>query len=352
MLFLKHFSHVSKKEVMLFSHQLASLLRSGISMLKALDVYLEQSQNKYFNSLILNIKQRIKNGQSFSSSIDNYPDVFSAFYQTMVKIGEDSGSLDESLRLISNYYREEIELLSKIKSALAYPILVFVVGILTVLFIFVHVMPKIIPVFDSLDIKKPFATELLIGISSFFQANWFWFLIGIALLLLIFRRTRKNKTFIYYLSSFRLSLPIIGPLCFKADVARFSRALEIALNRGVSIMAAIKSVTPILAEYHLQKNFSQAHRELAVGRSIKEVFLGAKVFPPFVISLVNMGQESGKLANAFSDIADTYERDCQELIKIITNLLEPVMVLLIGLFVGFIVAAVLMPVLNLNFIKL
>jgi type II secretory pathway component PulF len=135
-------------------------------------------------------------------------------------------------------------------------------------------------------------------------------------------------------------------------MARFSRAFAIALSRGVSVMAAIESVVPILSEYRLRQSLAEAHKELAFGRSIKEVFINSNVFPPFVISLVNMGQESGRLANAFSDIADSYERDCQALIKTLTNLLEPIMVLAIGLFVGFIVAAVLMPVLNLNFIKL
>jgi type II secretory pathway component PulF len=351
MLFSKYFSYITKKEVALFSHQLASLLGSGIPVLKALDVYLEQVQNKHFRIIIFDIKQKIENGQSFSSSINGYPKIFSPFYQAMVKSGENSGSLDKSLRLIASYYMKEIELVSKIKSALAYPVLIFVVGVLTVLFIFVHVMPRIIPIFDNLDVEKPFATKVLIGTSSFLEANWFWLLVGVFILFLIFRRATKSKIFLYHLSSLRLSLPVVGPLCFKSDVARFSRALEITLSRGVSVMAAVRSVIPVLNEYCLWHDLEQAPKELAFGRSLTEVFVNANIFPPFVISLVNMGQESGNLASAFSDIADSYEQDCQELIKTLTNLIEPVMVLAVGLFVGFIVASALLPILNLNFIQ-
>jgi type II secretory pathway component PulF len=351
MLLLRYFPRVTKKEIALFSHQLGSLLASKIAMLKALDVYLQEVDNVFFKAIIGEIKEKIKNGQSFSASISKYPQIFPSFYQALVKTGEDSGSLDNSLKLIASYYTQEMQLTSKIKSALAYPLLIFVVGVITLLFIFIHVMPKIIPIFDSLDIEKPWATRLFIAISSFLQNNWVWLLLGLVILFLIFKRAVKNKAFLYYLSSLRLSLPIIGNLRFKSDIVRFSRALEIALTRGVPVVSAIKSVTPILTEYRLRYNLQQAHKELSFGRSVKDIFLKAKVFSPFMISLINVGEESGKLANAFADIADVYEGDCQDLIKTLTNLLEPLMVLIVGLFVGFVVAAVLMPVLNLDFIK-
>lgn len=349
---LKGFSIVSKRELAFFSRQLASLLNSGVSMLRALEVYWEQAENKYFKAVVARIRDEIKNGRSFSSSVASYPAVFSPFYRAMIKAGEDSGSLDGALQLVAGYYRKETELAAKVKAALAYPALILAAGILTVLFIFIQVMPQIIPVFDSLGLEKPLATELLILISNFFRFNWIWISLGGVLFAAIFQRALKNELFLYHFSLFRLGLPLLGSLFFKSDTARFSRALAIALGRGVPVIPAVESAIPVLTEHSIRRNLEKGCRELAHGRSLKDIFSQSNIFPPFVISLVNTGEESGRLADSFADIADAYEQDCQELVKTLTNLLEPAMILAVGLFVGFIVAAVLVPVLNLDFIRL
>lgn len=347
--FFKQFS-VSKKELALFSRQLAALLSSGVPILKALDVYLEQTDNKYLRAVVTQIREQVKNGHSFSASIAAYPKVFSPFYRALIKSGENSGSLDQSLSLVAGYFSQEIRLSSEIKSALAYPLFILGAGFITVLFIFIHVMPQIVPLFQGLGIEKPLATRILIAISSFLQANWIWLFLAFLILFLIFRRALKNDTFSYYFSGFKLSFPMAGALLFKSDIARFSRALGIALSKGVPVIAAVESVTPVLSQYRLRKSLEIGRKQLTFGKSIKDVFLEAKVFSPFVLRLVSTGQESGKLAKAFFDIAETYESDCQEMLRTFTNLLEPAMVLLVGLFVGFIVAAVLVPVLDLSFV--
>ncbi|MFC1755134.1 type II secretion system F family protein, partial [Thermoproteota archaeon] len=175
------------KDIIVFSRQLSKLLASGIPVLRSLTILSEQTQNGYFRSVIDDISEKVKNGQTMSASIKDYPKIFSPFYIAMVKAGEDSGGVDRALNRISECYKRQYELIYKVKAALAYPILILLVGIATLIFIFTNVIPRIIPILLSLRVSLPLPTKILIAMSSFAKNNWSWFLVWTLILILIFK---------------------------------------------------------------------------------------------------------------------------------------------------------------------
>ncbi|MFC1704487.1 type II secretion system F family protein [Candidatus Omnitrophota bacterium] len=349
---LRMFFGVRLKEIAIFSRQLANLLKSGVPILKALHILSEQTQDAYFRNIIIDIAEKVKKGESLSMSLRSYPKIFTPFYIAMVKAGEDSGGVDRSLMRIADYYVKQLELQSKIKSALAYPMLILLVGIGSIIFIFTNVMPRIIPLFSSLNVELPMPTRILIAISEFLQGNWYYLILFVLIFLLIFKKAMSNKVFQYYISTIKLRLPIFGQLVFKSEVARFARALEMALHSGIPIIRALDISLPIINEYVIKESLSQSLKDLESGVTLSSTLKNAKIFPPFVFNLVSVGEESGKLYEALSDIADSFKTDCEDAIKTLTTLLEPSMVLIIGLIVGFIVTAVLLPIFQLNFMRL
>ena len=342
---------VTLKELIVFSQQLGFLLKAKVPILKALKILSQQIPNLYFRGVIKELTEQVKNGQPLSTSLKKYPKIFSSFYTTMVGAGEESGTLDKALMRITGYYVKQLEFISKVKSALTYPLLVLTVGFITLIFIFTKVIPRIIPLLKSLDIPLPFPTKVLISISSFLVDNWFFLVLGGLLLVLIWRKACYNKMFTYHLSILKLNLPILGQLIFKSEFARFARTLEISLQSGVSLVKGWELSLPIIKEEVIRNNLEESLKVLKSGGRLCETLKG-DLFPPLVYNLVEIGEESGELEEAFSNIAQWFENDCQEFIRLLTTVLEPMMVLVVGLIIGFIVAAVLLPIFQLDFMQM
>jgi len=343
---------IGLKENVLFTKELANLLKSGVPMLRALNILSQQASNRGLKKVIEDVSDCIRQGEPLSSALRKYPKAFSPFYTAMVKSGEDSGTLNTALRRIADYYLKHLELLSKVRAALTYPLLILFVGAMTLVFIFTHVMPKIIPLLVSLNIRLPLPTKILIGISRFFQHNWMGFLLGLAIVILIFNRALKSRIFQKSLSCLKLRLPLFGKLIFKSEFTRFCRALETSLRSGIPIIEAMEISIPVLNEEGIRESLSKGRKELESGGSLGMILKKSKIFSPFVFNLILIGEESGRMGEALSEIASAFEEDCEEYIKTFTTLLEPVMVLIMGLLVGFIVSAVLLPIFELQFMQM
>ena len=349
---IRSFVGVKLKDIIVFSRQLADLLRAGIPILRALSILAEQAEDPYFKSIIVRIGENVRMGYSLSSGLEEFPKVFSLFYRAMIAAGERSGSMDKALTRISEYYRGKYELVSKVRTAMAYPLMILIVGILSLVFIFTNVIPKIIPLIINLNAQLPVPNRILIGTSEFLKNNIHWVILWILLFSLIFARAMTNKTFKYYFSRMKLGIPVIGDIIFKSELAQFSNTVAMALASGISMIQGIDISMPILKEYAIIKSVKGCSRGLEAGGSFGDALKASGSFPPFFYNLVKVGEESGDLENALANIVTSYEADCEEGLKIMTNLLEPVMILAVGLIVGFIVIAVLLPIMSLNFIGL
>jgi type II secretory pathway component PulF len=339
---------IKSSEVTIFTRQLATLIRSGIPILNALNIISEQFSNPAFKVLINRVHDEIKNGSNLSNVLTEYPRLFSPIYIALVHAGETTGNLPTVLSKITDYRRKQEELLSRVRAALAYPIFMAVVGIATVVFMLTFVMPKLMGIFVSMGQSLPLPTQILIAISLGIRKYWFPFLLAITLLYFLLRQHTKTKIGKITLSMFKLKFPVLGALILKTEIARFCGTLELLIKTGIPILQAIEVSVPILGNEIVKQQLLLSRKELEQGGSFGKSLKNSKLFPVFVSNLIIVGEESGKLDDALSEVAGAYEADIDESIKVMTSLLEPAMILVMGLIVGFIVISMLLPLFQIN----
>jgi type II secretory pathway component PulF len=341
---------VPSREVTVFSRQLASLIKSGVPILRSLAIIAEQSEVAAFKAVLAKVATDVKEGQSFSKALEAWPSVFSAFYIAMVRSGEDSGTLQDTLLRIAAYRKAQEEMLARVRAAMAYPILMALVGAGTIVFMFMFVLPKLMVIFSSMGQELPVPTQIVVGISVFLKKYWPHLLAALAVASFLVSKTSTFKVRKKFMSVVVLHIPVFSQFLRKNEFARFCRTLEVMIRSGIPILKALSISIPILDNEVIKSELGRCSRELEQGASFGRSLKVSKVFSTFMVSLIMVGEESGKLDEALAEVADTYERECDETIKVMTSLLEPAMILVMGLVVGFIVMAMLLPIFQINVI--
>ncbi len=340
--------NVKGRDITIFSRQLSSLLKSGVPILSALTIIAEQTEDRTLRAVLGSIRDSIKEGATFSSVLAKYPHIFSPLYVALVRTGESSGSLPESLYRIADYRAKQEEMFSRFRMALAYPALMAVVGIATVIFMLTFVMPRLMGIFTSMGRDLPLATQIVISVSKGLREWWFWIVVVLALFILILKRILNTEAGMISLSIFKLHVPVFGKFMLKAELARFSRTLEVLIRNGVPILKALDVVIPVLNNEIIKKRLRESYKELEQGGSLGKSLKKSKLFPLFMSNLIIVGEESGRLEEVLVEVANSYERDTDEAMRIMSSLLEPAMILIMGLIIGFIVIAMLLPVFEMN----
>jgi len=327
---------------------MASLIRSGTPILRALQIVQEATSSANFKIILGELHEDVKNGKSFSAALSHYPLIFSPLYLALVSAGELGGTLDQTLTRIAEHRRKQEEIVSRVRSAMIYPALMAFVGAGTIIFMLTFVMPRLMGIFARLGSELPMPTQILIGISTFLREHWWIALIFITVVAVVARIGQKNYTQKVILSRLKLGLPVFGPLTLKSEIAQFSRTMELLLKSGIPVLKALESATAVLGNEVLKIELTKCLDNLreggSIGRSLKE----SNVFPLAMAHLITVGEESGKMDEALAEIATFYERDTDEAVRTMTSLMEPVMMLAMGLIVGFIVIAMLLPMFELN----
>lgn len=337
---------IKSREVTVFSRELASLLKSGVPILNAIDIILGQAESHNFKAILKNIYSEVKEGASFSLALARYPNAFPPLYIALVRAGEDSGSLPDALLRIADYRLKQEEALSRLRMAMAYPILMALVGIGTIVFMLTFVMPRLMQIFINMGQSLPMPTRIVIYLSHSLQNWWFWVIT--AVVVLIIRQEARTKPAKIFLSRLKLHLPLFGNFMLKAELSRFNRTLELLLKSGITILRAIEVSIPVVDNEIIKEQLRNSYKELEQGGSFGRSLKNSKLFPTFMTNLIIVGEESGRLSDALSEVASSYERDTDETMKIMTNLLEPLMILVMGLIVGFMVIAMLLPIFEIN----
>ncbi len=339
---------VRSREVTIFSRQLASLLKSGVPILEALSVIQEQSENSAMKAILQDIHNAVKDGAEFSSVLRSYPRIFPALYVAMVRTGEDSGALPEALMRIADYRAKQEENISRFRMAMAYPALMAIVGMATVVFMLTFVMPRLMKIFSGMGQDLPLPTQILISISQGVRQWWLPAVIVILFAILIAKKQASTQTGRVSLGLLKLHIPLFGRFALKTELSRFSRTLELLIKNGVPILKAIDIAIPVLENEVIKAQLRASHKALEGGGSFGMSLKQSPLFPKFMSNLIIVGEQSGKLDEALAEIADIYERDTEETIRIMSSLLEPLMILVMGLIVGFIVVAMLLPIFEIN----
>lgn len=338
------------RNVTVFSRQMASLIKSGVPILRAINIISEQSENQHFQQLLYAISNDLKDGKSLSHSLANFPDIFSPIYIAMIRTGEDSGTLQEALSRLADYRQKQEEIISKVRIAVSYPILMALVGTITVIFMLTFVMPRLMGIFSSMGQSLPLPTRILISLTAYLRRWGLWIFLIFASTLLIARRKSRTKAALLFLSQIKLRLPMFGKFIQKSELARFSRTLELLLKAGIPVLRAIEIALPVLENELIKEQMFFSYKDLEQGGSFGNSLKKSKLFPLFMTNLIIVGEESGKLDGALAEVANSYERDVEEMLKIMTSMLEPLMILGMGLVIGFIVIAMLLPVFQIDVI--
>lgn len=339
---------VGSREITAFGRQMSSLLRAGVPILRAIGIVAEQSDNPGFKKLLEQIFEEVKNGAPFSTALSHYPKLFSPLYLALVSAGEASGTLDQTLIKVTDYRQKQEEFVSRLRSAMVYPILMLVTGVGTIVFMLAFVMPRLVGVFSNLGGELPLPTKILIETSHLMRQGWFLALAAVLAVFLVFWFMSLKKSKNRALANTLLHAPIFGPLVLKSEIARFSRTLELLLKSGIQIINAIENAAPVVSNAALQGEILKCVQNLKEGGSFGASLKQSKRFPALVTNLITVGEEAGKLDEALGELAAFYERETDEALRGMTSLLEPLMILLMGLVVGFIVIAMLLPMFELN----
>ncbi|BCO09716.1 phytochrome sensor protein [Desulfolithobacter dissulfuricans] len=339
---------VRQQEIHIATRQLATLLGAGIPLVQALNGLIEQTTNKSLKKIIAQIKDSVNEGNSLTAALSEHPRLFSRIYINMVRAGEASGSLDVVLERLAEFGESQQALKARIKAALTYPLFMAVVGTLVLFLLITFIVPSITKVFEGTSQALPLPTIILISLSGFFK-NYWWLLILLivaAVTAIRFFITRPTGQQLW--DRLKLTLPLLGDLNIKIASARLGRTLSSLLESGVPLVTALQIVKNILNNTILADTIDDATRELEKGRSLSQILKKSPWFPPMLVQMIGVGEQSGALEKMLGKVADNYEREVEAKILTMTSLIEPIMILVMGGVVSFIVVSILLPIFEMN----
>jgi type IV pilus assembly protein PilC len=338
---------VPTKEMVLFSRQLSTLIGAKVPILQALRILLDQVTNKYLKKVLTETISSIEAGNSLSLSLSRHPEVFSNVYVNVVHTGELSGNLENSLNYLSDQIEKDYDLTSKVKSAMTYPL--FILGALVVIgsLMFLFILPNLTGILEEQGGNLPFVTTILIAFTKFFKVYWWTLLILGVLLFLALRYYIKTKQGRYVFDLLKIKAPIIGSIFEKIYIARFSRNLSTLVLGGIPIIKALEVVSELVNNVIYRDIILEAAHKLATGKTIAEALQGHKEIPIIVTQMIQVGEESASLTSILQKLASYYEKEVDTKVSTLTSLMEPIIMIVLGLAVGILVAGILMPIYNL-----
>ncbi len=340
--------NVPLPELVMFSRQLATMIDSGVPLPQALDILHEQVSRPYFKRVIANIKENVEAGESLSNSLAKHPKVFTPLYIYMVRAGEASGALNDILDRLSSYLENTNSLVTKVRSAMIYPIVVISIAFLITGGLMVFVVPKFKDMFNSLGGQLPAMTRGLIAVSDFMKSSWWIIIAGIIVLILVIRQMASTDKGKYMLDNFLLKVPVIGDLMRKLAVAKFSRTFATLMKSGVPILDAMEIVAKVSGNKVVEASLLGAKETIKEGQSIATPLEKSKIFPPMVYRMISVGEQTGELEKMLTKIADFYDEQVQAAIDTLTSLMEPLILVFMGGMIGSIVISLFLPIFNLS----
>ncbi|MCM8778936.1 MAG: type II secretion system F family protein [Candidatus Omnitrophica bacterium] len=345
------FHKVGIRDLSVFTRQLSDLINAGVTLLHALDILRNQLKtNPNFSSIINVWYEDIQAGLSFSQSMGKFKDYLPSVLPALVASGEASGNLDRTMRQAAELFEKEYELRMKVKSAMIYPSLVATVGGITVFILLSFVIPKISSIFVEMGEALPLLTSILIRISNLFAQYWWMVILGFVGLIFFYKTLLKDPEYKLMFDQWKLRLPLIRKITLETELARFSRILGMLLHSGVPIIEAIEVTLPVLDTEVYRKELGEMKEKIKAGRALTASMEKEDLFPQFATDMVKVGEESGKLDESLVKVAESYEKSLEYTLKILTDLLEPILILIVGIMIGFIVIGMLLPIFQLNLI--
>jgi general secretion pathway protein F len=342
------FERVKSEEISIMTRQLATLMGAGIPLVQALDSLVEQTRNAVLKKVIAQIKGAVNEGNTLTSALSEHPKLFSSIFINMVRAGEASGALDIVLERLADFGEKQEALKGRLRAALVYPIFMAVIGSAILFILITYIVPNITQVFNEMDKVLPLPTLLLISLSDFLKMYWWACLLVLGLAFIGMRSFILRPTGRSWWDFLKLKMFIVGPVVQKVILARFSSTLGSLLESGVGLMTSMQIVRTLVNNVHVARVIDDAMEQIQKGQTMTSALSDSEWFPPMFVQMVAVGEQSGSLETMLDKVARAYEREVETAIMGMTSLIEPLMIAVMGLAVGFIVLSILLPIFEMN----
>ncbi len=335
-------------EISAMTRQLSVLLAAGVPLVKSLEALISHITNPMLKRTMAQIKESVNQGNSLAFSLSHHPKTFSNIYINMVHSGEASGSLDVVLDRLAEFGEHQQALRGRLKAALAYPVFMSLIGTFVLFFLITFIVPNITGIFTEMHQTLPMPTIVLIEVSNFLLSFWWAILLVIFSGIIILRQSKKRPGVRYIWDKLKLRIPVLGSINQKIALALFGRTLGSLLQSGVPLISALEIVGKIVGNSLIARVIDNAVDDIQAGKSLASTLSQSEWFSSMVIQMISVGEQSGEIESMLNKIADTHEREVESHIMALTSMLEPVMILIMGLIVGFIVISILLPIFEMN----
>ena len=345
----KQYGKVKLTDLSVFCRQLSTMVDAGVSLVRCLDILGSQTQNSKLKKILADVGERVEGGESLSRAMQRHPRAFNNLFIGLIKAGEVGGVLEESLQRLSGFLEKDVELRRKVKSAMTYPALVAIMAGGIVTFIVVWFIPQWAAILTDLGLKPedlPLATKFLIDIANVVTKSWWAVVLGIVLLIVSYRLFVSTRFGRRVADRVRLKLPVFGKLHHKVCMARFSRTMGTLLTSGVPILQAMETVAGTVGNTIMSDALMEARARIREGDRIGDPLEASRLFPPMVVHMIGVGEESGSLDFMLQKIADFYEAEVEAALASLTSAIEPIMIVSLGFIVGFIVISCFLPLVD------
>lgn len=341
---LKIFNRVKTKDLVIFSRQLAVMSQATMPVVQSLRVLVKQTENEALKIIISDVADEVEGGVKLSAALARFPDVFSDFYVNMVRSGETSGKLDETLNYLADEQEKNYDLMSKIRGAMMYPAFIigglFIVGVVMMVF----VVPKLTAILKESGTTLPLSTRILIGSSDFMQHQWWVLLILLVVVVIGGRLALRSSAGRFLWHRLQIKMPVFGPLFQKIYLTRFTRSLSTLLVGGVPLTRSLEIVAGVVGNVVYQDLIERTIHEVEEGNSIATVFLQSNAVPTMVSQMLTVGEKTGRLEEILNRLTGFYSREVENMVTNLVTLIEPLIMVLLGLAVGVMVAAIILPI--------
>ena len=342
------FDRVNFSDIVNFTRQVAMMLNAGLTLIEALDILKKQTTKQSFKKIINDITEEIKAGSSFSTALRKYTSYFSHLYIALVRAGEASGKLTEILLKLADNLEKEREFKEKVKGALIYPAIIIIAMIIVIFIMITFVLPKLLNLYKDFNMNLPFTTTLLIFISSFMTKFWPLVAVGVFLIVIVFRNYLKTKEGKFIYDSTLLKIPVLKEIIKTSSLVDVTRTLSILIGSGVSILEALEIVKDTLENVVYQKAFLNIYKKVEKGVSLGTAMEEEEIFPPILVQMTQVGEQTGHLDETLARISRYFEMESELAVKAMTTLIEPAILVFLGVSVGFLVMSVITPIYNLT----
>jgi type IV pilus assembly protein PilC len=338
----------SKRDILNFTNQLAVMIRAGISLQDSLESIAEQNENRKFRAIIIDLKNQIEEGKSFSQALALYRDVFGDLYVNMVAAAEISGSLSSMLQKLAEYLDQEAETRSQVRGAMVYPIVIAVMAVAVVIFLLCFVLPRFTAIFAGKEHLLPMPTKMLMASSAFLRGYWFIVLPALGTVVtgfLFFIRTSVGRL---WWDKAKLVVPLLRRLCRSLYITRSMHTMGVLTSAGVPILDTISITAQIAGNTLYRDMWLSVQNQVRQGKKIASSLAGCKLMPSNVVQMIRSGEESGTLSDVLKDVSEYYARELKTVIKTTVSMIEPAMIVLMGVLVGFIAMSIILPIFKMS----